>query len=374
MKIEVLTLFPEMLSPMLSGSILGRAIEAGHLEVTLTNIRDFTLDKHRRTDDYPFGGGAGMVMFPQPIVDAIEARDPDHRARRIYMSPRGRTLTQKVVEELAQEESLLFLCGHYEGVDQRALDLCIDEELSIGDYVLTGGELGALVTIDSVARLVPGVLGCDASSEDESFSMGLLEYPQYTRPAEYRGMRVPEVLMGGNHADITAWRREQSLQITRRSRPDLLDTAPLEDSDRTILAQLDAADRAIAILAGHGVTASRIECAEATAFPKKWFARFVPESNRKAAKKQCFSGRRHVGWLWQAFSMNFAPHIDGEAAAMKLTERQPELLYLPEESVLLKVSGNVPTNAFRHFILTDEAFTFTYVQPHKAGLGPYYCE
>lgn len=374
MRIEVLTLFPEMLSPMLSGSILGRAIEAGHLEVILTNIRDFTLDKHRRTDDYPFGGGAGMVMFPQPIVDAIEERDPDHRARRIYMSPRGRTLTQKVVEELAQEESLLFLCGHYEGVDQRALDLCIDEELSIGDYVLTGGELGALVTIDSVARLVPGVLGCDASSEDESFSMGLLEYPQYTRPAEYRGMRVPEVLMGGNHADITTWRREQSLQITRRSRPDLLDTAPLDDSDRAILSQLDAADKAIAILAEHGVIASRIGCADAAAFPKKWFSRFVPESNRKAAKKQCFSGRRHIGWLWQAFSMNFAPHIDGEAALMKLAERQPQLLYLPNEGVLLKVSGNVPPHVFRHFILTDEAFSFTYVQPHKAGLGPYFCE
>ncbi|MGN0801840.1 MAG: tRNA (guanosine(37)-N1)-methyltransferase TrmD, partial [Candidatus Faecivicinus sp.] len=169
MKIEVLTLFPEMLAPMLSGSILGRAIEAGHLQVSLTNIRDYTQDRHRRTDDYPFGGGAGMVMFPQPIVDAVQARDPGHRARRIYLSPRGRTLTQRVVEELSREESLLLLCGHYEGVDQRALDLCIDEELSIGDYVLTGGELGALVVIDSVARLVPGVLGCAESGEDESF-------------------------------------------------------------------------------------------------------------------------------------------------------------------------------------------------------------
>ena len=374
MKIEVLSLFPEMLRPMLSGSILGRAIEAGHLEVNLTNIRDFTQDKHRRTDDYPFGGGAGMVMFPQPIVDAIEARDPEHKARRIYMSPRGRTLTQKVVEELAQEESLLFLCGHYEGVDQRVLDLCIDEELSIGDYVLTGGELGALVTIDSVARLVPGVLGCDASSEDESFSMGLLEYPQYTRPAEYRGMRVPEVLMGGNHADIVAWRREQSLEITRKSRPDLLDTAPLDDSDRAILAQLEAADKAIAVLAGCGVTAERIGCAETAVFPKKWFARFVPENTRKAAKKQCFSGRRHIGWLWQAFSMDFAPHTDGEDAKARLAGRQPSLLYLPDENVLLKISGAMPPDAFRHFILTDDALSFTYVQPHKNGFGPYYCE
>ncbi|MBQ9952241.1 MAG: tRNA (guanosine(37)-N1)-methyltransferase TrmD [Clostridia bacterium] len=374
MKIEVLTLFPEMLAPMLSGSILGRAVEAGHLEVNLTNIRDYTKDKHRRTDDYPFGGGAGMVMFPQPIVDAIEARDPEHRARRIYMSPRGRTLTQKVVEELAQEESLLFLCGHYEGVDQRVLDLCIDEELSIGDYVLTGGELGALVTIDAVSRLIPGVLGCDESSEDESFSMGLLEYPQYTRPADYRGMRVPEVLLGGNHADITAWRREQSLEITRRSRPDLLDTAPLDDNDRAILSQLEAAEKAVAKLAEYGVTTERIGCAETAAFPKKWFARFVPENTRKAAKKQCFSGRRHIGFLWQAFSMDFAPHIDGEEARAKLAEKQPALLYLPDENVLLKVEGAVPVDAFRHFILTDDALTFTYVQPHKSGFGPYYCE
>ncbi len=374
MKIEVLTLFPEMLAPMLSGSFLGRAVEAGHLEVNLTNIRDYTKDKHRRTDDYPFGGGAGMVMFPQPIVDAIEARDPEHRARRIYMSPRGRTLTQKVVEELAQEESLLFLCGHYEGVDQRVLDLCIDEELSIGDYVLTGGELGALVTIDAVSRLIPGVLGCDESSEDESFSMGLLEYPRYTRPADYRGMRVPDVLLGGNHADITAWRREQSLEITRKSRPDLLDTAPLDDNDRAILSQLEAADKAAAKLAEYGVTTERIGCAETAAFPKKWFARFVPENTRKAAKKQCFSGRRHIGFLWQAFSMDFAPHTDGEEARAKLAEKQPSLLYLPEENVLLKVDGAVPADAFRHFILTDDALTFTYVQPHKSGFGPYYCE
>jgi len=374
MKIEVLTLFPEMLSPMLSGSILGRAIEAGHLEVNLTNIRDFTLDKHRRTDDYPFGGGAGMVMFPQPIVDAIEARDPDHKARRIYMSPRGRTLTQKVVEELAQEEILLFLCGHYEGVDQRVLDLCIDEELSIGDYVLTGGELGALVTIDSVSRLIPGVLGCDESSEDESFSMGLLEYPQYTRPAEYRGMRVPEVLTGGNHADIVAWRREQSLMITRESRPDLLDTAELDDNDRAILAQLEAADKAIAILADHGVTAERIGCAETNAFPKKWFMRFIPENTRKAAKKQCFSGRRHIGWLWQAFSMDFALHISGHEATAKLEGKRIDLVYLPDENVLLKVDGTIPLNTFRHFILTDEALSFTYVQPQKKDFGPYYCE
>ncbi len=371
MKIEVLTLFPEMLSPMLGGSILGRAVENGHIEVNLTNIRDYTLDKHRRTDDYPFGGGAGMVMFPQPIADAIEARDPDHRARRIYMSPRGRTLTQKVVEELAQEEALLFLCGHYEGVDQRALDLFIDEELSIGDYVLTGGELGALVTIDAVSRLIPGVLGCDESSQDESFSMGLLEYPQYTRPAEYRGLRVPEVLMGGNHAEIVSWRREQALAITRERRPDMLNAAPLDENDKAILTQLENADKAILQLQECGAQATRMECAEANAFPKKWLTRFVPEHNRKAARKQCIAGKRHVGWLWQAFSMDFAPHASGEDA-----RRAEDMLlcYLPDENVLLKLDRLPEKIPFNHYILTDERFTHTYVQPQKIGVGPYSCE
>lgn len=204
--------------------------------------------------------------------------------------------------------------------------------------------------------------------------MGLLEYPQYTRPAEYRGMRVPDVLMGGNHADIVAWRREQSLDITRKSRPDLLNTAPLDDSDHAILAQLDAADRAIDLLAQHGVTAERIGCAETNAFPKKWFMRFVPENTRKAAKKQCFSGRRHIGWLWQAFSMNFAPSISGEEAKAKIADKQVSLLYLPDENVLLKVSGEIPLDAFRHYILTDEAMTFTHVQPQKKDFGPYFCE
>ena len=377
MRIDVLTLFPEMLSPMLSGSILGRAVSAGLLDVQLTNIRDFTEDRHRRTDDYPFGGGAGMVMFAQPIVDAVEARDPDHRARRIYLSPRGRTLTQKVVEELAQEEALLLLCGHYEGVDQRALDMCIDEELSIGDYVLTGGELGALVVIDSVARLVPGVLGCAESGEDESFSTGLLEYPQYTRPAEFRGERAPEVLLGGNHADIVAWRRERSLELTRSRRPELLQTAPLTDEDRAMLAQMDAAERAIEQLHAQGIKARRADCAEAAAFPKKWFSSFVPESNRKAAKKQCFSGRRHVGWLWQAFSMDFAPHTDGSDAMDALLGRHPEWLYLPDDGVLLRIWGEISAEAlacFDHFILTDEAMRFTFVQPNKRGFGPYFCE
>ena len=288
MKIDILTLFPGMLKPMLAESILGRAIAAGLLDVRLTDIRDFTADRHRRVDDYPFGGGAGMVMAAQPIADAIAACDPDHRARRIYLSPRGRTLDQRIVEELAREERLLLLCGHYEGVDQRALDLCVDEELSIGDYVLTGGELGALVVVDAVARLVPGVLGSAESGEDESFTTGLLEYPQYTRPAEFRGLRVPDVLLGGNHAGITAWRRERSLDLTRARRPDLLDAAPLTGEDRALLERMSCADRAIAALAAHGVAARRADMADADAFPRRWFAAFVPEENRKGGEARLF--------------------------------------------------------------------------------------
>lgn len=224
MRIKVLTIFPDMLRPVLGESILGRAAARGLIEAEPVDIRPFSLNKHKNTDDYPFGGGAGMVMLAQPIVDAVEALEADgFRGRRIYLSPRGRTFSQAVARELSHEEGLLLLCGHYEGVDQRALDLCGFEELSIGDYVLTGGELAALVVIDAVARLVPGVLGSAESSVDESFSSGLLEYPQYTRPREYRGLAVPEVLLNGHHAQIEAWRREQALSITRERRRDLIE-------------------------------------------------------------------------------------------------------------------------------------------------------
>jgi tRNA (guanine37-N1)-methyltransferase len=233
MTFKVLTIFPEMLRPMLEASILGRAIREGIIRVELIDIRPYSNRKHKNTDDEPFGGGAGMVMLAQPIVDAVEANPV--KGRRIYLSPRGRTLTQPIVEELAKDEEILLLCGHYEGVDQRALDLVIDEELSIGDYVLTGGELGALVVIDAVSRLIPGVLGRDESSVDESFSSGLLEYPQYTRPREYRGLQVPEVLLNGNHAEINRWRRNEALRITRARRPDLLEKLALDERDRAFL-------------------------------------------------------------------------------------------------------------------------------------------
>ncbi len=220
MKITVLTLFPEMFSP-LQKSIIGRAQNEGKVTIETVNIRDYTEDKHLKCDDYPFGGGAGMVMTAQPVGSAVEALDPDHRARRIYLSPKGKRFCQEKVYELSALEHILLLCGHYEGVDQRAIDLFFDEELSIGDYVLTGGELPAMVVADAVVRYADGVLSPE-SLVDESFSENLLEYPQYTRPVEYRGQRVPEILLSGDHAKIDSWRREQALIVTKKNRPDLL--------------------------------------------------------------------------------------------------------------------------------------------------------
>lgn len=220
MRIDILTLFPEMFSA-LQESILGRAQKQGKIEINIVNIRDYTTDKHLKCDDYPFGGGAGMVMMPQPIGSAIESIDPNHDAWRIYMSPKGGVLKQQKVFELIEREWLILLCGHYEGVDQRVIDLFIDEEVSIGDYVLTGGELPAMVLTDCVSRYVDGVIST-GSLVDESFSDNLLEYPQYTRPQEYKGLCVPEILRSGDHAKVDAWRREQALEITKKCRPDLL--------------------------------------------------------------------------------------------------------------------------------------------------------
>ncbi|MBQ6175294.1 MAG: tRNA (guanosine(37)-N1)-methyltransferase TrmD [Clostridia bacterium] len=233
MRIDILTIFPEMFESVLGASILGRAREQGLLDIRVTDIRPFSLLKHKNTDDYPFGGGAGMVMLAQPIADAMRSIcGDDFRGRRIYLGPRGRTLNTELARELAGEERLVLLCGHYEGVDQRALDTCVDEEISIGDYILTGGELAAMVLTDCVARFIPGVLGSAESPEEESFSDGLLEYPQYTRPREWNGLTVPEVLLNGNHAEIAKWRREQSILATAEHRPDLLPSARLTDKEK----------------------------------------------------------------------------------------------------------------------------------------------
>ena len=246
----MLTTFPEMIEPIIRSSILGRATEAGIIEVEAVDIRPYSALKHKNTDDYPFGGGAGMVMLPQPICDCVDDVARGFTGPRLYMSPRGRTFNQHIAEELAQADDLLILCGHYEGVDQRALDICGFEEMSVGDYVLTGGELAAMVIVDAVARLVPGVLGSEESPLDESFSSGLLEYPQYTRPREYRGQAVPEVLLGGNHAQIARWRRDRALELTYERRPEMLETVELDKKDRRFLDELKA--RRVAQADGEG--------------------------------------------------------------------------------------------------------------------------
>lgn len=238
MRIKVLTIFPDMVRAALGESIVGRALEKGLLTVECIDIRAYSQNKHKNTDDYPFGGGAGMVMLAQPIVDACEA-NAEAGQRRIYLSPRGRTLTQKVVEELAGEEELMLLCGHYEGVDQRLLDEYQVEEISIGDYVLTGGELPAMILTDAVARMLPGVLSEEACFTEESHYAGLLEYPQYTRPEVWRGRPVPPVLLSGHHGNIQQWRRAQSLAVTRRNRPDLWAQAELSKEDKKLLEKLD---------------------------------------------------------------------------------------------------------------------------------------
>ena len=220
MKFDVLTLFPEMFEA-LNESIIGRAKEKGLIEINLINIRDFSKDKHKKVDDTPYGGGAGMVIRPDVVYDAYYSVNDRENAKVIHLSPQGKVLNQEKVKELSNENHLILLCGHYEGIDQRVLDEIVDEEISVGDYVLTGGELPAMVVIDSVSRYVKGVLN-NESIKEESFSNNLLEYPQYTRPEEFRGRKVPEVLISGHHENIKKWRDEKSLEITKIKRPDLL--------------------------------------------------------------------------------------------------------------------------------------------------------
>lgn len=225
MRIDIITLFPEMFEPVLNESIIGRAQKSGAIEIVYHQLRDYAFDKHRRVDDTPYGGGMGMLMKAEPIALCFEdiCKQTGKKPHFVYMSPQGKTLTQKRLRELADVESICILCGHYEGVDQRLLDTFIDEEISIGDYVLTGGELPAMVFADALARMVPGVLSNNECFTEESHFNGLLEYPQYTKPSEWRGQIVPEVLLSGHHANIDKWRKEKSLEVTKQKRPDLLE-------------------------------------------------------------------------------------------------------------------------------------------------------
>ena len=240
MKIDILTLFPEMFESPFAASIIKRAREKGLIHIEMTNIRDFAHDKHRIVDDYPFGGGAGMVMKPEPILEAVDfvtgRREPgEKKAKVLLMCPKGRVFNQEIARELAREEHLVVICGHYEGIDERVRAEVVDDEISIGDFVLTGGELPAMIIVDAVARMIPGVLGEEQSFVTDSFFDGLLEYPQYTRPREFAGHKVPDILLSGNHEQIRLWRRKMSLERTLKSRPDLLKYDDLSPEDKKLL-------------------------------------------------------------------------------------------------------------------------------------------
>lgn len=232
-RFDVLTLFPDMFEGVLGDSIIGRARENGLIKMNFIDIRDFTENKHRKVDHYPYSGGGGMLMMPQPVYDAYMsiADGLDYKPLTIYMSPQGKVFNQGIAVDLSKEKHIVLLCGHYEGIDQRVLDLIVDMELSIGDFVMTGGEIPAMTVIDTVSRLIPGVLASESSYENESHYSGLLEYPQYTRPFEFKGMQVPEILISGHHAKMEQWKREQSLINTYNKRPDMLEKAELTQAD-----------------------------------------------------------------------------------------------------------------------------------------------
>ena len=240
MKIDIVTIFPEIFNAYLSEGVIKRAVKNKIFDVHVHNLRDFTSDKHKTVDDYPYGGGAGMVMKPEPFFEAIKAIKSDGMRRKtIMLSPQGKVFDQNMAETMANEKNnLIFLCGRYEAIDERVRERLVDEEISIGDYVLSGGELPALVIIDAVARLIPGVLGDERSKEEESFTWGILDYPHYTRPQEFMGMQVPEVLISGNHNNILTWRRKEALRKTLSSRPDLIEKTKLSDKDHKLIKQI----------------------------------------------------------------------------------------------------------------------------------------
>lgn len=235
MKFKVMTLFPEMILNGLHTSIIGKAVDNNIISIEAVNIRDYSADKHKHVDDYPYGGGAGMVMSAEPVYNCYMDICSNENTRVVYLTPTGHTFNQEMAKEFAKEDELIFLCGHYEGIDERVIDKIVTDKISIGDYVLSGGELASMVMIDAIARMVPGVLTNDESGCEESFENNLLEYPQYTRPRVWQGMEVPEVLLGGHHANISKWRKEESIKRTMKYRPDLLEKAQLSDREKQFL-------------------------------------------------------------------------------------------------------------------------------------------
>ncbi|MDO8635416.1 MAG: tRNA (guanosine(37)-N1)-methyltransferase TrmD [Dehalococcoidia bacterium] len=238
MRIDIISLFPQMFEGPFSESLIKRAVENGLVQINIHNLREYTHDRHHTADDYPYGGGPGMVLKPEPIFEAVEAIKGDDKAEVVLLCPQGEVFSYRIAQEFAAIERLIFVCGHYEGVDERTREHLVDREISIGDYILTGGELAAMVVVDSVVRLIPGVLGSAESLQEESISWGLLEYPQYTRPPEFRGWTVPDVLLSGNHQEIARWRREQAIRRTFYRRPELLDKAKLSPHERRLVASL----------------------------------------------------------------------------------------------------------------------------------------
>ena len=238
MRIDIISLFPQMFEGPFSESLIKRAVENGLVQINIHNLREYTHDRHHTADDYPYGGGPGMVLKPEPIFEAVEAVKGDDKAEVVLLCPQGEVFSYRIAQEFAAIERLIFVCGHYEGVDERTREHLVDREISIGDYILTGGELAAMVVVDSVVRLIPGVLGSAESLQEESISWGLLEYPQYTRPPEFRGWTVPDVLLSGNHQEIARWRREQAIRRTFYRRPELLDKAKLSPHERRLVASL----------------------------------------------------------------------------------------------------------------------------------------
>jgi tRNA (guanine37-N1)-methyltransferase len=245
MRFDIITIFPEIFRGVFEFGIIRRAVDAGLVGITIHDLRDYTHDRHRQTDDRPFGGGAGMVMKPEPLFRAVEAiTSGQGEANIILLSPQGRLFDQHVAERLSRSKRMVLICGRYEGVDERVVEHLVTDEISIGDYVLSGGEIPAMVLVDAITRLIPGALGCEQSAERESFAAGLLDYPHYTRPAEYRGIKVPEVLLGGNHAEIEKWRRRKAIEKTIRRRPDLIRAGPVgEDELREFQSILEESDR-----------------------------------------------------------------------------------------------------------------------------------
>ncbi len=238
MRIDIISLFPQMFEGPFSESLIKRAVENGLVQINIYNLREYTHDRHHTADDYPYGGGPGMVLKPEPIFEAVETIKGEDKAEVVLLSPQGEVFSYQIAQEFSAKEHLIFICGHYEGVDERTREHLVDREISIGDYILTGGELAAMVVVDSVVRLIPGVLGSAESLQEESISWGLLEYPQYTRPPEFRGWTVPDVLLSGNHQEIARWRREQAIRRTFYRRPELLDKAKLSPDERRLVASL----------------------------------------------------------------------------------------------------------------------------------------